>query len=53
LSEGVEPDGATSAMAALESLGNLLEMVDGLGPVGTRAVRGQVRKAARTAAKRA
>ena len=39
-------------MAALESLGNLLEMVDGLGPVGTRAVRSQVRKAGRTAAKR-
>jgi len=53
LYEGVDPEGATSAMAALESLGNLLEMVDGLGPVGTRAVRGQVRKAARTAAKRA
>ena len=28
LYEGVDPDGATSAMAALESLGNLLEMVD-------------------------
>lgn len=48
LYEGVDPDGAESAMAALESLGNLLEMVDGLGPVATRAVRGQVRKAART-----
>jgi AcrR family transcriptional regulator len=52
LYEGVDPEGAASAMSALESLGNLLEMVDGLGPVGTRAVRGQVRKAARTAAKR-
>ena len=54
LYDGVDPDGASSAMAALESLGNLLEMVDGLGPVGTRAVRSQVRKAARTttAAKR-
>jgi AcrR family transcriptional regulator len=48
LYEGVDPEGATSAMAALESLGHLLEMVDGLGPVGTRAVRGQVRKAGRT-----
>jgi AcrR family transcriptional regulator len=47
LYEGVDPEGAGSALAALESLGNLLEMVDGLGPVGTRAVRGQVRKAAR------
>ncbi len=53
LYEGVDPEGATSAMAALESLGNLLEMVDGLGPVGTRAVRSQVRKAGRTAARRA
>jgi AcrR family transcriptional regulator len=54
LYEGVDPEGAASALAALESLGNLLEMVDGLGPVGTRAVRSQVRKAARTttAAKR-
>ncbi len=52
LYEGVDPEGAASAMAALESLGNLLEMVDGLGPVATRAVRGQVRRAARTAAKR-
>lgn len=53
LYEGVDPEGAASAMSALESLGHLLEMVDGLGPVGTRAVRGQVRKATRTAAKRA
>lgn len=48
LYEGVDPDGAASAMSALESLGNLLEMVDSLGPVGTRAVRSQVRKAARS-----
>ncbi|MFZ2014978.1 MAG: TetR/AcrR family transcriptional regulator [Nocardioides sp.] len=55
LYDGVDPDGASSAMSALESLGNLLEMVDGLGPVGTRAVRSQVRKAGRitTPAKRA
>ncbi len=46
LYEGVDPEGAASALAALESLGNLLEMVDGLGPVGTRAVRGQVRRTA-------
>jgi AcrR family transcriptional regulator len=48
LYEGVDPVGAASAMGALESLGNLLEMVDGLGPVGTRAVRSQIRKAGRT-----
>lgn len=53
LYEGVDPEGATSAMGALESLGNLLEMVDGLGPVGTRAVRSQVRRAGRAAAKKA
>ena len=47
LYEGVDAQGATSAMAALESLGNLLEMVDGLGPVGTRAVRSQVRRSGR------
>lgn len=47
LYEGVDPAGASSALAALEALGGLLEMVDGLGPVGTRAVRSQVRKAAR------
>jgi AcrR family transcriptional regulator len=49
LYEGVDAEGAASAMAALESLGAILEMVDGLGPVGTRAVRSQVRKAARPA----
>jgi AcrR family transcriptional regulator len=47
LYEGVDPEGAASALAALEALGGLLEMVDGLGAVGTRAVRSQVRKAAR------
>ncbi len=52
LYEGIDPEGATSALAALESLGSLMEMVDGLGPVGTRAVRSQVRKAGRTSAKR-
>jgi hypothetical protein len=50
LYEGVDEDGAASALAALESLGGVLELVDGLGPVATRAVRGQVRKAARTRA---
>jgi hypothetical protein len=50
LYEGVDPEGSPVAMAALESLGGVLELVDGLGPVATRAVRGQVRKAARTRA---
>jgi AcrR family transcriptional regulator len=45
LYEGVDPDGATSALGVLESLGALLELVDGLGPVRSRAVRGRVRKA--------
>jgi len=47
LYEGVDADGAASALAALESLGRLLELVESLGPVRTRAVRGQVRKATR------
>jgi AcrR family transcriptional regulator len=47
LYEGVDPEGATSALFALEALGGLLEVVEGLGPVATRAVRGQVRKATR------
>ena len=50
LYEGVDPEGAATALAALESLGGVLELVDGLGPVATRAVRGQVRKASRTRA---
>jgi AcrR family transcriptional regulator len=45
LYEGVDPAGASSALDALESLGGLLELVDGLGPVATRAVRSRVRKA--------
>jgi len=48
LYEGVDPEGATSALLALEALGGLLEVVEGLGPVATRAVRGQVRKATRS-----
>jgi AcrR family transcriptional regulator len=48
LYEGVDPEGAASALATLEALGGVLEVVDGLGPVATRAVRSQVRKAART-----
>jgi AcrR family transcriptional regulator len=47
LYEGVDPEGTASALGALEALANLLEMVDELGPVATRAMRGQVRKATR------
>jgi AcrR family transcriptional regulator len=43
LYEGVDPAGAASALDALESLGGLLELLDGLGPVATRAVRSRVR----------
>jgi AcrR family transcriptional regulator len=52
LYEDVDPEGASSALAVLESLGGLLELVDGLGPVKARAVRGQVRKATKSRATR-
>jgi AcrR family transcriptional regulator len=48
LYEGVDPDGASSALGVLASLGGLIELVDGLGPVRSRAVRSQVRKATKT-----
>jgi AcrR family transcriptional regulator len=55
LYEGVDPDGASSALGVLASLGGLIELVDGLGPVRSRAVRSQVKKAAkgRTATRKA
>jgi AcrR family transcriptional regulator len=43
LYEGVDPEGAEQALAALEALGGLLEVVDGLGPVLRRAVRAKVK----------
>lgn len=52
LYEDVDPEGASSALAVLESLGGMLELVDGLGPVKARAVRGQVRKATKSRATR-
>ncbi|MEV0568648.1 TetR family transcriptional regulator [Dactylosporangium sp. NPDC050588] len=44
---GVDPDGAATAVAALERLGVLVEVVDGLGPVARRALQAKLRKAAR------
>ncbi len=44
LYEGVDPEGATGAFAALDGLGALVEVVDGLGPVVSRAVRATVRR---------
>jgi DNA-binding transcriptional regulator YbjK len=47
LYEGVDPDGAAAALAALERLGVLLEAVDDLGPVARRAVRARLRRVRR------
>jgi AcrR family transcriptional regulator len=44
LYDGVDAEGSASALAALEALGGLLEAVDELGPVATRAVRATVRR---------
>ncbi|MFF5228513.1 TetR/AcrR family transcriptional regulator [Dactylosporangium sp. NPDC000521] len=44
---GVDPDGAATAVAALERLAVLVEVVDGLGPVARRALQAKLRKAAR------
>lgn len=48
LYEGVDSEGAQSALSALEQLAALLEMVDDLGPIARRAVRGRVAKTARS-----
>ncbi len=45
LYDGVDPAGAESALAALEQLSVLTEVLDDLGPVARRAVRARVRKA--------
>jgi len=44
LYEGIDTDGANSALDALESLGILMEVVDDLGPVARRALRAKVRR---------
>jgi hypothetical protein len=47
LYEGVDADGAGSAMATLEQLGVLVEVLDDLGPVARRAVRARLRRGGR------
>ena len=42
---GVDEGGAEEAYGALDALASLVQMLDALGPVTTRAVRGRVRKA--------
>ncbi|MET7421993.1 TetR family transcriptional regulator [Dactylosporangium sp. NPDC005555] len=42
---GVDPSGAAAAIAALERLAVLVEVVDGLGPVARRALKATLRKA--------
>ncbi|MFC5006584.1 TetR/AcrR family transcriptional regulator [Dactylosporangium cerinum] len=44
---GVDPLGATAAVAALERLAVLVEVVDGLGPVARRALRSTLRRSSR------
>ncbi len=43
LYEGADPEGATSALAALAALGQLLEVIDDLGPMARRAVAARLR----------
>jgi AcrR family transcriptional regulator len=47
LYEGVDPAGADHALAALEQLGVLVEVLDDLGAVGRRAVRARIRRSQR------
>jgi AcrR family transcriptional regulator len=47
LFDTVDPDGAEQAIAALEQLAVLVDVLDGLGPVATRAVRAKLRKTGR------
>jgi AcrR family transcriptional regulator len=47
LYEGVDPDGASEALAALERLGVLVEVLDDLGPVARRAVKARLRRSDR------
>ncbi|GAA1175712.1 hypothetical protein F4556_002190 [Kitasatospora gansuensis] len=44
LYEGVDPDGASAAFDALDRMGALVEVVDGLGPVATKALRLKLRR---------
>ena len=49
LFEGVDSRGAESAIASLEALGVLVEVVEDLGPVARRALRARVRRTVRLA----
>jgi AcrR family transcriptional regulator len=49
LYEGVDPEGAEAALASLEMLGLLVEVVDDLGPVARRALRATLRRTTRAA----
>jgi len=51
LFEGVDPDGAESAIASLEMLGVLVEVVEDLGPVARRALRARLRHTNRTSSR--
>lgn len=47
LFESVDPDGAEQALSALGQLAVLVDVLEGLGPVATRAVRAKLRKTAK------
>jgi len=49
LYEGVDPQGATTALDALDGLAVLIDVVDDLGPVARKALRAKVRRRNRTA----
>ncbi len=50
LYEGIDPGGAESALASIETLGLLVEVIEDLGPVGRRALRATLRRTTRRAA---
>lgn len=47
LYQGVDDEGSRQALAALESLGTVMEAMDDLGPVARRAVRARLRRTSR------
>ena len=49
LYDGVDPEGARSALDALDRLAVLIEVVDDLGPVARRALRGKLRRTTKSA----
>jgi hypothetical protein len=53
LFDTVDPGGADQAVAALEQLAVLVDVLDGLGPVAMRAVRAKLRKTGRARSDRA